>query len=508
VFTVCEQALGTALEVEAKERELRGRWAIDDAPAAAEMLRFYGHALLFSDSRQSIERGRRLVSAALDVLDAAGRATTSLRGWSTYFEVLLFLSRAGDAVRPLRLAAYGMAELDHTESALRFAELATVEFFAGELAAARRTIEMVRDAAARSGNRIALPPLAAVEVALDIYDHGFTPDHADRFDDVTAQLAVHPRLAPFRALIIAEFGIVLVRTGKIDIARRYLELAESALGDSLFAHPTSFRCRRLRGLVLNAGGRNREGREVLDAVRRDAASEGRTALVELISADLGDEAGRPAPASEAPAPAPSPMIVHVLAPQLSVTMDGEVVPAPRGYPAKLLALLVAANGSMTVDAAIEGLWPGADPDVGRNRLHGVLLRLRRGLGLAATGPIGCTEGIVGLAPSPHVEIDSWTFERLASLARTRPEATCDAVAAYTGDVLSVQFAYDDTIEAYRQALRRTFLRLATAVLSDPTPNLTADDLATLARRAWRAAPDDGNRVSHRHPCPRPPRPAA
>jgi DNA-binding SARP family transcriptional activator len=183
-------------------------------------------------------------------------------------------------------------------------------------------------------------------------------------------------------------------------------------------------------------------------------------------------------------------VVHVLAPELSVTVDGDGVPAPRGYPARLLALLVASGGSMTVDRAIEGLWPGADPDVGRNRLHGVLLRLRRGLGLAADGPIMCTEGVVRAEHSSQLVVDSWEFERLAARADTHPRARVDAVRAYRGDVLSVQFAYDDTVAAYRRELRRLFLDVATAVLDCPPERMDPDDLVSLARRAWRTQRGD------------------
>jgi DNA-binding SARP family transcriptional activator len=489
MLTVCEAALGDALRVEDPERALAGRWSPEDAPAAAEMLRLYGHAQLFARSRETVEQGRGLVAAALDLLHAAGRPTTSLRGWSIYFEVLLFLRRPDQGVRPIRLAANRLVDLEHSDAALRLAELATVEYFAAEHPAARRTIEMARDCAARTGNRVALAPLAAIELALDVLDTGFVPEHARRFDDITAQLAAHPRLAPFAALIAAEFGVVLAYQAHLRRARHYLELAEQGIGDTFFAHTTSLRCRRLRGLLSLAEGRTADGRAVLDALRRDAAAEGRDALVDLVTDDLTARWDGPSAARGSPRQ-PSPVVVHVLAPELSVTVNAEGEPAPRGYPAKLLALLVASNGLMTVDAAIEGLWPGADPDVGRNRLHGVLLRLRRGLGLTADGPIGCTEGVVRLERSPDVEVDSWEFETLAARADTGPDTRAAAVALYRGEVLSVQFAYDDTVAAYRRALRRTFLDLATALLADPPDGFDVDDLASLARRAWRAAPGD------------------
>jgi DNA-binding SARP family transcriptional activator len=481
LLAVCEEALGDAVRAQDPQTELRDRWSPAEVPAAADMLRLYGYALLFADRRDVVGHGRRLVAAALDLLDGAGHSTISQRGWSTYFEVLLFLRPAKPAVGPVRLAAHRTARLDHYEGAMRLAELATVEYFAGDFGAARRTIEMARDAAGRTGNLIAFAPLDSIEVALDVLDTGLALDHLSRFDDIATRLAAHPRLAPFAALITAEFGIVLVNQGELHLARLYLDRAEQALGDSFHAHTASFRCRRLRGLLLRAEGRVDEGRRVLDDLRRDAAAEGRDALVEILDADLA----RPRAASASP-PALPPLVVHVLAPELSVTVNGDEIAAPRGYPAKLLALLVASSGHLTVDAAVEGLWPGADPDIGRNRLHGVLLRLRRGLGLAPNGPISCNEGVVRLERAPHLVIDSWEFERLAERVETR----LDAIAAYGGDVLSAQFAYEDTVDAYGRSLRRTFLRLATAVLSSTTGELGDEQLAALARRAWAIAPHD------------------
>ena len=488
---VCEEALGDALHVEAPQRELPGRWPLEEAPAAADLLRLYGYALLFASDRAIVERGRRLIGAALELLDAAGRSTTSQRGWLTYFEVLLFLRPAGDGVRPVRVVAHRMAELDHFEGPLRLAELATVEYLAGD-PAARRTIEMARECAARTGNVIALTPLASIEVALDVLESGYQPEHGRRFDDIAAQLEAHPRLSPFTALIAAEFGLVLVRHGQLELARRYLELAERAIGETIFAHTNSFRCRRLRGLVLMAEGRSTDGRAVLEALQRDAAAEGRQGLVELTTCDLAAPTRHLAAVQPIPQRAPPPVVVHVLAPELRVTVDEEPLPAPRGYPAKLLALLVASCGSMTVDAAIEGLWPDADPELGRNRLHGVLLRLRRSLGLPAGGPISCTEGIVRLEPSPDVQVDAWIYGDILTRAATNPDLRPAALAAYAGDVLSVQFAYDDTVTEYRLELRRSFLRLATSVLADPPGRIDVDELAVLARRVSRAAPDDDN----------------
>jgi DNA-binding SARP family transcriptional activator len=484
LFEVCEAAIPDALAGEWPARVIADRWSSDDVPAAAEMLRLYGYGLLFAQDASTIERGQRLVGAAMQLLDGAGRPTLSYRAWLAYFEALLFLRPAAEAEPLVRRAAHRMAELNHSDAPMRLAELATLEYAVDDPAAARRTIELARDLSDRTGNCIALAPLASIEIGLDVWAAAeLTPEHRSRFDEVAAELAGHPRLAPYAALIVAEFGITLVRNGHPAAARHYLEAAESSLGGSLFGHPTSFRRRRLLGLILLAEGATAEGHDVLLGVRHDAAGEGRLGLVELIDADLAERT----PGDRGASP---PVVVHVLGPELSVSVDGRPVPSPRGYPAKLLALLVAANGTLTVDAAIEGLWPEADLDIGRNRLHGVLLRLRRGLGLPAGGPVNCTGGVVRLERSPLLEVDSWEFERAATRAESDPVWRMEAASRYRGDVLASQFAYDDPISEYRRTVRRRFLRLAAAVLDDPPRSAGADDVADLARRAWAIAPDD------------------
>ena len=218
VLAVCEEALGDALTVDEPERELGGRWSREDVPNAAEMLRFYGQALLLAADPESIARGRRLVAAAIDLLDGIGRPTLSIRAWSTYLEVLLFLVSPDGAIPSVRHAAHRIAELEHSDSAVRMAELATVEFFAGDHHAARASIERARDCAERTGNRIALPSLAAIEVALDAAATTFSPSHATRFEEAVAQLDADAWLARFTGLITAELGIALVHLGHPDLA--------------------------------------------------------------------------------------------------------------------------------------------------------------------------------------------------------------------------------------------------------------------------------------------------
>jgi hypothetical protein len=172
------------------------------------------------------------------LLDRAGLPATSLRAWSAYFEALLFLQRPVDALRPVR-----------------------------------------------TGNHIALAPLASIEVGLEVIANPFSPAHAERFQDATTLLDSDPLLAHFTALITAEFGVVLVCQGHHDRARPYLEQAKRALDHSFFAHTARLRCRRLEGLLLLAEG-SAEGAHLMHALAREARAEGRPALAEQIVADL------------------------------------------------------------------------------------------------------------------------------------------------------------------------------------------------------------------------------
>ncbi|HEV7760257.1 MAG TPA: hypothetical protein VGO78_14750, partial [Acidimicrobiales bacterium] len=77
-------------------------------------------------------------------------------------------------------------------------------------------------------------------------------------------------------------------------------------------------------------------------------------------------------------------------------------------------------------------------------------------------------------------VDAWAFERAA---RRRDDPLTTAL-GYPGDVLSEQFAYDDSVEGYRTQLRRTFLDVArTALRTEPTDGDGDGDDDDAARRA-------------------------
>jgi DNA-binding SARP family transcriptional activator len=488
---VCEAALGDVLTAPEPDARLLERWPPTDASsgdaaaAAAEMLRFCGLGMLFGADRDTVERGRRLVAAAFSVARAIGRSVVSPQAWFLYAEALLYLRPAADVIPRIAAATRWLQERGHGDAAVRLAELAVLEYSAGELAAASRTVEIGLEWTDLTGYEIARPPLHAVAAAVDVVRGGPSPARLARLDDVLVEMAAHPRLAHYVPAYAAEFGILLAGRGDVDAAKRYLVQAEEP-APALVGHLWTLRSRRLRGLLDLTGDRAAEGRATLEALREEAAAQGRVALVELLDADLVQAPQRPTSAATAQA---SPLVtVRVLGTQLSATVEGAPVTGLRGYPAKLLALLVASGGVLTVDAAIEGLWPDADLATGRNRLHGILLRLRRTLGLPAGGPITCADDLVRLDRDGPLVVDSWELER-PDAATGRP-AAWQAVERYGDGVLTHQFAYDDTVEAYRRSTRAAFLRTASDLLADPATAPDPGAAVALARQVGKLAPDD------------------
>ena len=99
----------------------------------------------------------------------------SQKAWSLYVEAMLYLRQPVDVIPRVRAAARRLEELGHGDTAIRFAELAVLEYSAGDPGAARRTIEIAREWAARMSNQIAAPALAAVEIGLEVSADGLTP---------------------------------------------------------------------------------------------------------------------------------------------------------------------------------------------------------------------------------------------------------------------------------------------------------------------------------------------
>lgn len=66
--------------------------------------------------------------------------------------------------------------------------------------------------------------------------------------------------------------------------------------------------------------------------------------------------------------------------EFAVRIDGRPQPLPAARPASLLKVLVIHGGRLTLEQAIDMLWPESDVVTGRRRMRNVLRRLRTALG--------------------------------------------------------------------------------------------------------------------------------
>jgi len=138
---------------------------------------------------------------------------------------------------------------------------------------------------------------------------------------------------------------------------------------------------------------------------------------------------------------------------ITVYDKGKELGVPAGNPQRLVGVIVASGGSVSIDQASEALWGDDDVERSRTRLRNVLLRLRRVVGdvVVRTGN--------GLRLAPDVSCDLYDFRRQAedalSTARADPELAGELAARAVGDrdvPVFVDFEYDDWAVAARRRL--------------------------------------------------------
>ncbi len=148
-----------------------------------------------------------------------------------------------------------------------------------------------------------------------------------------------------------------------------------------------------------------------------------------------------------------------------------------GMAARMVVLLVAHRRAVTTDWLLEQLWPGEDPEVGRNRLKGLLFRSRRLLDLGRGELFVRDEHGISLVPGPAWRIDAWDFW---DLSRGSTPERRQAFELYRGDLCFRQFAYDDELAAERGRLRDRWLELTLGLLAEG--EMDAGDVADRALR--------------------------
>jgi len=166
----------------------------------------------------------------------------------------------------------------------------------------------------------------------------------------------------------------------------------------------------------------------------------------------------PADRSTAPAAVSVMLLGH-----FAVERDGVDASSPPGRPATLVKLL-ALQGTVTVDEAIDLPWPEADIDIGRARLRNLLNRVR-----TASGEIvGRRDGALTLAPGVAVDAQRFEEEAAAALAappEARPGLARGALARSTGELLPAD-RYADWATVPRERLRRRHLALLDLVAEE------------------------------------------
>ncbi len=175
----------------------------------------------------------------------------------------------------------------------------------------------------------------------------------------------------------------------------------------------------------------------------------------------------------------------------SVTSGGRDLDPPAGRPSTLIKLLALSDSAVTVDEAVELLWPGSDGPTGRRRMRNLLNRLRTNCG-ELVGRDGET-----LVLAAGTEVDARIFERdavavAAADEAARPGLARGALTRYPGELLP-QDRYESWATAPRERLRRRNLELLDLLVEDASERGEIDEAIRLLDRAIAAEPLDEDR---------------
>lgn len=162
------------------------------------------------------------------------------------------------------------------------------------------------------------------------------------------------------------------------------------------------------------------------------------------------------------ASAPAAAHVSVLG-RFAVTRGTDVVTPSPGNPATLVKVLTL-RGSLTVEQAIDLLWPDADAPTGRARLRNLLNRIRGQAGDLVVRNVEVLQ-LGADVVTDVARFDELVEHTLAAPSDDRPGAARVAMAAYGGELLPGD-VYEDWAAGPRERLRRRYLSLVDIVAED------------------------------------------
>ena len=197
-------------------------------------------------------------------------------------------------------------------------------------------------------------------------------------------------------------------------------------------------------------------------------------LTDSLSPDVSDTTDDPAP------------IVRMLG-AFSVERGGQTCTPQPGHPAALVKLL-ALTSVMTVDAAIDTLWPEADLGVGRSRLRNLLNRLKQ-----RAGDLVVRDGET-LRLQANAVCDVRLFEERAATALgadadERVGLARGAIGLYTGELLPGD-VYEDWTLGPRERTKRRYLALIDIVADDAIARGDTEEAIRLLDLGMEAEPLD------------------
>ncbi len=295
-------------------------------------------------------------------------------------------------------------------------------------------------------------------------------------------------------------------TGQVLVTKFILDARRGVLGDvdealRRAAPMTWWRVKLVTALAMAMQG-DRAGaaymradaeRELLSLGYRDFPSLGEgpaaAALDELlrqVSAGQSAAMSRPTAVAATAVGATHGLRLRVMGGPITVYNGDAELPVPVGNPQRLVGVIVASGGSVSIDQVSEALWGDDDIERSRTRLRNVLLRLRR-----AVGDVVVRSG-TGLRLASEVTCDLYEFRRKAedalSTARADPELAGELAALAVGDrdtPAFVDFEYDDWAVAARRRLdqqRISLLDLLSVQAEDAGDMPAAQALAERALR--------------------------
>jgi DNA-binding SARP family transcriptional activator/ATP/maltotriose-dependent transcriptional regulator MalT len=289
-------------------------------------------------------------------------------------------------------------------------------------------------------------------------------------------------------------ALIAGRSGDPEEAERLLV----ALSRSPWCEPAEqWRVQLLRAAAAQRRGDPAAAALALDAMER-AARIGSPALPLIIERAVAEQvlgllAGSDHPVAASLATMTFPVAVRLLG-GFGVSRGGRPVEVPPGQGRQLVKLVAVGGGRLTTDAAMEALWPGADPEVSANRLRTVLNRLKE-----AAGDVVIREDRI-LRLGSGVQADVQAFEQDAGRARAlAAQGSREAVSAaraalsrFRGDLLP-EDPYEPWAELPRERLRRQALVLLDLCARSAAAGGDLDEAVRCLERGTELAPDEEDR---------------